>query len=860
MSDIPPSPSAIVSAVSLSYSPATMSTTHHSASSSTTEWATVIKSSTRAASPRSTAPTLAKPGTEVYDADSEDDTGGVPLSKDNDLPPDGKHRTRVVTIARPALNGQDRYEGHRSWDTFSDAYYEGDLYLSPKAEWLTTDQIIALNTGVLDGHSAIHERGEGIPNICVAFSEILRSFPSTRPLKTGKSLDNINDADDVDDAVDDNDALQSQARMRDSCPEMYESAKHRELCGSQKVGHGINARQVIYPTMAYRFAGPCYLYDLRTDTILDLDPPCTPIPGGIFALSIKTPRKAGTHEDMIVLELIILYCATPPAPPLRSTRIRHLPPPLPSVPPSPLREATTSCANQPSHCTPTPVNAAPLAPSSVRPPQWKGKEREPLSPSRASPPTIDLTTSPSRTTGRDWRHLHFKKIPASCQPCTPASAPPLRRASLQSSLQPARKRQRSDDPFEEDIQDYTMMVDEASAPATNAQERLGPDSTRGTPTAFRDAPPDEKKPRPTFTSREGVETVCEGFAKHRNLLRSAKPESGRFNITPTPRPGGFPPTHGEEPTHLTNEVPEDIAEQWEDESEEKVIVRPWGCGLGHELAAVYGQQTVDFFKEFYAIETLYYFLPNPPEPTGFTEPPFSMLLYGMAKEVKAAMLKQRVFSTAGPPALTIFVDPFSWCIPTYICTLRGFTVSDTARILRVIRRRVHGADFANLVYGMYQSLPRLRDLTPMEAVEETANGVEMCHATHKGPGGVPFNAWALYMKPPTTDPDDAEEFHALARSITYGDKIIGFSTVVDVKTCTGCHGVDHSRGMCPFTTIPNWHGLTPDQQRRRDQQASAKGKKDKSWAEENAPSASTSRCGIGRGAPSRRGRGRGGRY
>ncbi|EMD38319.1 hypothetical protein CERSUDRAFT_93851 [Gelatoporia subvermispora B] len=857
MSDISPSRPSVEDRIS--FSPAIFTAAQHSAESSSTAWTTKV--STRSMKASATA-TMLDPQPHPDSADTPLPRSPSPLSSPcpRGATDDGVFRTRVITVARPARRGEDYYEGHRNWGSFSDAYYEGDLYLSPKAEWLTTEQIIELNSGTLDGDFSTFQRGPGLPEVenlppheytvyltsspqvCVAHTDVWRSTAGTRPPILRGGLGDLDD----DKAVEDTPELRA-PEQGDGSPLRHEARRHREMYAGQKTGSGINTRQFIYPTMAYHFAGPHYLLDLATNTneLKDLDPPMAPVPGGIFALSIKTPRFDGLPVDTVVLERIIPMCDILPAACIDKD--------------TPDQGIVT--AQTPIETTPLHQQLPPDAQEMMTPPRLptepalalKGKSRAhtPLSPSRASPPIIDLTSPTTMEANRlHWRNLKFSRV-------QPASHGPSRAAS---ERPPARKRVRSSDSAEDPAEDYNMAIEDIVLPTISPRVNRrvnspGPAARYATPALRLDAALESPHPLAP-ASGAGAETVNEDFSQHLDELFSTADTTMGTNLTPPLPDGSYPRVHGDDPAFLFNGVPNHIVQEWCKESAEKVIIQIWGYGLGHPSGPMRGEAAIDLLHKHHKITGLKFFLPHRSPHTGIHDEPHSMLVYEMPKELRLDMIRQGVYSA---PGITIFVHAFAWCVPTYVKTLSGFALNDTARIRRVLARRLLGADFTNLVTSMRHSHPRLALMSDDDAVADTANSLELRHVLHTGPGGAVYSGWGVFLRPPTTLPRDARVFRKMALEATFGDESVGYGKTVLVRPCSGCHGMDHSRGMCPFTSLPGWNGITPEAQAPIDKAEEAK------WKNSNLPWPSIptrkGRGGSGRGgAPARRGRGRGGRY
>lgn len=284
-------------------------------------------------------------------------------------------------------------------------------------------------------------------------------------------------------------------------------------------------------------------------------------------------------------------------------------------------------------------------------------------------------------------------------------------------------------------------------------------------------------------------------------------------ITPTPPNGGFPEVHMENATFLLFNVPDQIKERWINEPTCKVLIQLWGSGTGHQGLKGRGPQVVRILERLHHTTGLSYWMPTNPDISKRTSPPWSLLVYKIPPEVKAAIEAQRVYST---PELTFFAYPFKYSNPRYIMSLTGFSTNDADDICEAVVERLCQNDVYGLVEEFCERNPTLKNIG-MDAIHDLMiQSMQLIPIVHHGDGGIPYHVWELHLTPPSNDWEEADRFRDSIRRIQFIDTKVGSARHYNISPCTGCHSVNHPRGLCPFTNIPGWYGPTAEQMKNAD--------------------------------------------
>lgn len=196
--------------------------------------------------------------------------------------------------------------------------------------------------------------------------------------------------------------------------------------------------------------------------------------------------------------------------------------------------------------------------------------------------------------------------------------------------------------------------------------------------------------------------------------------------------------------------------------------------------------------------------------------PIAYLATGVSEEARNTLLEQGCYSMRSPQ-VTFFAHAAKCEFPRWICGLHGFwdyrnvdalregianqLTSDEAstKKFREIMKIIINSDESNLT---------TTDLD--DAIAATVSTLEVKVLADYTPDEIEDFKLNIYLYSPTTNPAHYMLFRQAARDIKYYVKGRGSATQWYPPPCTGCHGADHPRGLCPFTTIPGWNGSLPE--------------------------------------------------
>ncbi|KAI0682195.1 hypothetical protein BC835DRAFT_1424701 [Cytidiella melzeri] len=347
-------------------------------------------------------------------------------------------------------------------------------------------------------------------------------------------------------------------------------------------------------------------------------------------------------------------------------------------------------------------------------------------------------------------------------------------------------------------------------------------------------------------------------------------------ITPTP-PGGFPEVFGSNPFwHFAFWASDSVKKAMSEPS--MVLIHLWGMTITHDDAP-------DARKKI--LDNMAVLLPQEEEPNIFiprideditTNPkgraPQAFRIYNISEDSRDFLITQRVFSLHNPP-ITFFSYRPGWEIPKLIATLAGYTTAEIAAlpaIRKIVISKLKGNnEVTACITNMVLTHKEYRHLDHAAAIDKALNTIQLGILEMKIAPTVQENKVCVYLNAPTANPVDWLHLQRIIKSLAYVVHLNGTGEAWEIDiACTGCGGMDHWRGLCPFKKVPQWNGALTKSER-----ASAAAQYDQDWANDpthndltNFPSPRARRGSNnnsrGRGGPRGRsrgkeGRGRGGR-
>ncbi|GBE85931.1 hypothetical protein SCP_0804550 [Sparassis crispa] len=267
-------------------------------------------------------------------------------------------------------------------------------------------------------------------------------------------------------------------------------------------------------------------------------------------------------------------------------------------------------------------------------------------------------------------------------------------------------------------------------------------------------------------------------------------------------PNGFPNIYAEHPVFFFNNLARDQLSRWGANDVLRVAITSWEASANDPeiqqrwlvvvpkvVAKHHNNATIQLGIPCVAVET-----------SRLNQPPFAFIGFGMTEELKCAMVAQFCYST---PKITFFVHKISWDFPTFLATFEGFSNLSHEQIVELIQR--HFADNATL-----NTLIHLvgADNDGRVRIQRTLNSLTIKFLDIKVRGGLPSLAVNVYADSPSDELQTWELWCTYVTQLTFPTAFHGTGKARPNFHCTGCHGCDHPRGLCPFASLPGWNGHT----------------------------------------------------
>ncbi|KAG6896828.1 hypothetical protein C0992_005783 [Termitomyces sp. T32_za158] len=363
----------------------------------------------------------------------------------------------------------------------------------------------------------------------------------------------------------------------------------------------------------------------------------------------------------------------------------------------------------------------------------------------------------------------------------------------------------------------TTMVSQSPPSSNAAQSPLPPDPDTPTPGSRSDPPWIIRRTLrspvdPPFTQTEGSARPSLGVPR---LPRS---------LTRTPTlVGGFPMIHLSTPPWF-NLLPEQRT-MFDTYPEPKFWIREWQASNATDQMA-----TCDKLKELLQQMTGERTKLSTPQPekelitrrrNDRHKPPFHFLVSGISERAGSILLSHPVIST---PEASAFILPYNPPLPSFLCTLEGFTLS--IRNLEAIQEAEECAtdivrktllDNEDVVTLLKSKL--IDDTTSQYNLEPAteilaaivvllAKGEDKAdRATQNKPRKPLWNVF--FKKPPPVTWTNYFVLLQHVRNIKFVDMDYGSATPVEEEHrlhCFNCKGADHNPAQCSFATLVGWFG------------------------------------------------------
>lgn len=241
-------------------------------------------------------------------------------------------------------------------------------------------------------------------------------------------------------------------------------------------------------------------------------------------------------------------------------------------------------------------------------------------------------------------------------------------------------------------------------------------------------------------------------------------------------------------------------------------------------------------------------VPQKSPTAGPNEAPVSYIVGGLTEETNAFLLQQFCFSL---PDITFFVHSMGVELPVWVCSLRGYWTPTNLDLIRAgIKASLRDDEvFRALVADCQPNNAALADLSADLAVQKVVDTVDVGLLKMKIDEKTNDYKVNLYMQLPTNDIQEGARVLEYLRKRKYTVLKCGPGTPWKPIPCTGCHGADHVRGLCPFQDMPGWKGTRTNKDIKVTRSLEARA------ARHNNKDNTRPQRGGGRGGYSARGRG-----
>lgn len=191
--------------------------------------------------------------------------------------------------------------------------------------------------------------------------------------------------------------------------------------------------------------------------------------------------------------------------------------------------------------------------------------------------------------------------------------------------------------------------------------------------------------------------------------------------------------------------------------------------------------------------------------------PCSFLLWDFNEKVEQTLLNFRVFSME---KFQIICYPMEQTLPSYICSIKGFSYSftrDENEVRELIKSTLETPGKAEKFFPITKDIEGINLLAPYEATKRLLGMISVKIMDEKEPGGAERPIVNVYAPPPTNVPSIWRHWKQIFTDTTFSNGFSGVGKACESRYCSGCHSYDHYRGFCPFPDIPNWQGPGRDE-------------------------------------------------
>ena len=306
-----------------------------------------------------------------------------------------------------------------------------------------------------------------------------------------------------------------------------------------------------------------------------------------------------------------------------------------------------------------------------------------------------------------------------------------------------------------------------------------------------------------FLVRSLVETTPHDPAhSSRNIMRD--PLDNYTNAT-------MPKVHNAHPTSPFQYIDLDLISEWELLVGGKLLILPFG-DAPHEpkLHETIKNRILYAIAEITDSQGIGISAPTPnAEATRTGRYPSSFLAYNLTPPQIQLLLDRGVWSSQ---AITFRATPFYPTNPSYLFTIRGFSLNIEGHIQSLIYSTWHDSNTTKFIRETVLSAPEEECTTLERAICTLLDSPTVTCLNIKERGGGLLPRFNIYANG-STIPHHVTWLKIrkyLADHIYFTPLIGQGEVVISPYTCNICHGVEHPRGLCPFPGIKGWNGPSKD--------------------------------------------------
>ncbi|KAK7676952.1 hypothetical protein QCA50_020070 [Cerrena zonata] len=294
----------------------------------------------------------------------------------------------------------------------------------------------------------------------------------------------------------------------------------------------------------------------------------------------------------------------------------------------------------------------------------------------------------------------------------------------------------------------------------------------------------------------------------------------RLHLAPPPPGKSFPTSEGNGPYSRWENIEDGVKFDWKTYLTKKALLQVYNMSPhpSHPKHDAVMDQLPRLICDMFETEGIN--LTYPVQNTVYDVEPKSFLLWGMSEDILNTLLTYRVFST---PLYQFFVYPLEPEFPEFLCTLEHFIPSLLRNkgakefILNIIQSTLREEEWYDRITDIAADIMKDKALDPEVDLDEepivTADTLIDSLWVKIRPEFIKENISKpvvnVYSPPPTRRPVLWSSWKGIFHEAQFKSNIAGTGKYERTRYCKGCHGVDHSTGLCPFPDVAGWHKMDP---------------------------------------------------